>query len=128
MFVKAIETVPAVALNAVLLYFSWPSAFASRLSGCPAPLAAAFDVLAAAAAELVAGAAAAAAVVAGAPAVEEELLEELPQPARTTSPARSTGRDVRPAIRECAWPVTLEITITSSRVRVGSVRRAAGRA
>jgi hypothetical protein len=119
MFVNAIETLPDVAVSAVLLYFNWPSGFASRLSACPAPaeavagdvLAAAVPVLVAVAAELVSACAEAAAVVAGALVVDDELLEELPQPARATSPTRVTGRN---ALRESAWRVRLEITIGSS--------------
>jgi len=37
--VNAIETLPAFAVNEVLLYFSWPSGLASRSSACPAPVA-----------------------------------------------------------------------------------------
>lgn len=72
--------------------------------------AAAAEVVVAAAAEVVAAGAEAAAVVAGELA-GEELFEEEPQPARTTSPARTTGRA---AVRERLWPVSLEITIGSS--------------
>jgi hypothetical protein len=36
MLVNAIETLPAVAVSEVLLYFSWPSGFVWRLSTCPA--------------------------------------------------------------------------------------------
>jgi hypothetical protein len=36
MLVKAIETFPAFAVSKVLLYFSWPSGLASRLSASPA--------------------------------------------------------------------------------------------
>jgi hypothetical protein len=36
MLVKAMENLPALAVSEVLLYFSWPSGLASRLSACPA--------------------------------------------------------------------------------------------
>jgi hypothetical protein len=35
MLVKAIETLPALAVSEVLSYFSWPSGLAARLSTCP---------------------------------------------------------------------------------------------
>ncbi len=117
MFVKSIDTWPALAVSEVVVYFSWPSGLAARLSVC-------------AALELVEGAAGVVVVFAGVDAVvgvvdvvvaalaglgdgayglwleevlvlldaagvdeEEELVfdEELPQPASSTSPAISTS-------------------------------------
>jgi len=75
MFVKAIETLPAFAVNEVVLYFNWPSALAARLRDCPAaPVAAAG---AGEAAEL---------EVVGVGAEELVVLDELPQPASAISP------------------------------------------
>jgi hypothetical protein len=80
-FVKSTDTLPAFALSVFVLYSSWPSGLASSLTLLPAPelsvAGAGVDVLA----ELVVGASAAVL------AEEEELDEELPQPASTISAA-----------------------------------------
>src|SRR5580692_959152 len=98
MFVKSIDTFPALALSEVVLYFSCPSEFAARLSVCPAP-----SLLAGAgveeAAELdVVGVSAA---LAGVDAEELVLFDEPPQPARASRPtasvsAESLGTELRP--------------------------------
>jgi hypothetical protein len=76
MFVKSIVTFPALALSEVVLYLSWPSVLADRLSVCP-PLAPPAGAGVEAVAELdVVGVAAGLAGVED----EEELFEELPQP------------------------------------------------
>ncbi len=77
---KAIETVPALALSEVVLYFSWPSGSAERLSVPPAP------------AVPVAGAGAGVEEVAGAGALvdveaEELVVLELPHPVSARRPA-----------------------------------------
>jgi hypothetical protein len=76
MFVKVIETLPALAVNELVLYFNWPSAFAARLSDCPAAPVAAAGVEEAAELEVV-----------GAGAEELVVLDELPQPASAIRPA-----------------------------------------
>jgi hypothetical protein len=89
MFVKLIDTAPALAVSEVLSNFSWPSASAVRLREPDAPLdvdgAAGVDVD-----EL---------DVAGAAAVEleddPELVDELPQPANASSAVPNTGRMAR---------------------------------
>ncbi len=83
MFVKLIETAPALALSAVVLYFNWPSGLAVRLR-LLLPVAGAVagveDVAGLVAVAVVAG-------LAGAEAAEELELElELPQPANTSNP------------------------------------------
>jgi hypothetical protein len=76
MLVKAIETLPALAVSDVVLYFSWPSGFAATLNACPALAAGAVepDVVGVAAA------------LVGAEDDELVLEEELPQPARASRP------------------------------------------
>ena len=75
-FVNAIETLPALAVSEVVLYFNWPSALAARLSDCPAPPVAAAGVEEAAELD-----------VAGVDAEELVVLDELPQPASAITPA-----------------------------------------
>jgi hypothetical protein len=82
MLVKSIEILPAGAVSEVVLYLSWPSGLAERLSVVPAAL---VEVVVAAALEVVSDAVVAG-VVAGLEVAdevpEEEPPEELPQPAR----------------------------------------------
>ncbi len=87
-FVKSIDTLPAFALSDFVLYSSWPSGFASSFTLLLPELSVAgagVDVLA----ELVVGASAAVL------AEEEELDEELPQPASTNSAAGSASSENR---------------------------------
>jgi hypothetical protein len=90
MFVKSIDTLPAFALSDVVLYLSWPSGFASSFTLLEPPDAAgagaAVDVLAEL--ELLDDVSAGVLVLA---AVEEELDEELPQPASASSAAASAS-------------------------------------
>ncbi len=112
---KSIETLPAVALSEVLLYFNWPSALASRLrallavplelAGVVAELVVAEDEVAGVVAEEVVGVAA----------VVEELvvLEELPHPASASRPtatvtAESVGTE-RIFARPCAGKLTSHV-------------------
>jgi nitroreductase len=88
--VKSIETLPAFALSDFVLYSSWPSGFASSFTLLLAPsevvvVGAGVEVLA----ELVVG------VSAAVLAEEEELDEELPQPASTSSAAGSASSENR---------------------------------
>jgi hypothetical protein len=81
MLVKAIVTAPALAWRELVLYFSWPSGLAARLSDCPPLAGVGVEELV----ELeVAGAAAA---VLGVEADELVALEELPQPASAIAPS-----------------------------------------
>ena len=88
-FVKSTDTFPAFAVSAFVLYSSWPSGFASSLTLLEPPEAAgagaAVDVLA----ELVDGVVSAGVLVLAA--VEEELDEELPQPASASSATSSAS-------------------------------------
>jgi hypothetical protein len=100
LFVKSTETLPAFALSDFVLYASWPSGLASRLSFSDPPDGAGVADLA----ELVVGAAvellvvgAAAELVVGACAAvlaEEELEEELPQPASASRAAASANAEI----------------------------------
>src|SRR5580693_6462082 len=106
MFVKSIETLPALALSVVLLYLSWPSALASRLSAPLGEVLDDVDVLAVLELVGVLG------VVAGA-VVEELVLEEPPQPASASTPtARVTAASVGIECflsRLCAWKLTSQV-------------------
>jgi hypothetical protein len=86
MLVKSIETLPALADSAFVLYFSCPSEFAVRLSACPEAGAVVAGVFAEAALD-VAGLAG----VRGVEAEELVVLDELPQPLRASSPAASAS-------------------------------------
>ncbi len=98
MFVKSIETLPAFAVSDFVLYSSWPSRFASRLTLLEAPdelvppLAGVVDV-----AELVVSAGVLVEPVVGV--VVALLDEELPQPASTTSAATSATAEINSALR-----------------------------
>jgi hypothetical protein len=69
----------------VVLYFSWPSELAARLSVCPPAAAGAVEVAVLDVAELE--------VAAGVEAEELVLLEELPQPLRASSPIASASNE-----------------------------------
>jgi hypothetical protein len=86
-FVKSTDTFPAFAVNDFVLYSSWPSGFASSFTLLEPPDAAGagVDVLA----ELVVGVVSAGVDVLAA--VEEELDEELPQPASASSATSSAS-------------------------------------
>lgn len=90
LFVKSTDTLPAFALSALVLYSSWPSGFASRLTFSDPPAGVgveeAAELVVGVAAELVVGASAA--VLA-----EEELDEELPQPASASRAAASASAE-----------------------------------
>jgi hypothetical protein len=87
LFVKSTETLPAFALSDFVLYSSWPSGFASRLTFSEpldgAGVAGVVDV-----AELVVG------VCAAVLADELEFDEELPQPASASSAAVSASVEI----------------------------------
>jgi hypothetical protein len=85
-FVKSTDTLPAFAVSDFVLYSSWPSGLASSLTLLEPPAAGAgVDVLA----ELVVGVVSAGVLVLAA--VEEELDEELPQPASASSATKSAS-------------------------------------
>jgi hypothetical protein len=130
--VKAIETLPALAVSDVVSNFNWPSAFAARLSAVAAP-AAAVLVAGAGVVELDAlfvGAGAGAgveldALVAGGGVVEldalvaalvgedaEELVvvEELPQPASTSTPRSTINVETLVVWRMVAGPPACFLT------------------
>jgi hypothetical protein len=91
MFVKSMLTFPALAVNEVVSYFSWPCGLEARLKVCPALAPPVAGAGAEEVAELVVGAAALLLVVAA-----EELLlgEELPHPASASSPAASASIEI----------------------------------
>jgi hypothetical protein len=105
MFVKAIETVPALAVNDVVLNFRAAPGPAATLSACPAPVA---PLAGAVVAELeVVGAGAA---LDGVEAEELVLLEELPQPASTITPSASTGIEDLARKHAFAWIACWNLT------------------
>jgi hypothetical protein len=87
MFVKSIVTLPALAVSEVLSYFSSPDVLAASASVEDAPAGAA---VVAAGVEAVVPPDSGAAVLAGVE-LGELLLEELPQPASTATPAASSA-------------------------------------
>jgi hypothetical protein len=89
MFVKSIDTLPAFALRDVVSYFSSPEEAASSFTVSAAPLVASElpDALVSVAVDVVAGVLAAGVELSA----EELVLEELPQPAITTSPTNSAS-------------------------------------
>jgi hypothetical protein len=89
MLVKAIATAPALAVSAVVLYFSWPSGSEARASACPPPPVAAAGVEDAAELELD-GAGALVELEA-----DELVLLELPHPDRATTPSASVSIEAR---------------------------------
>jgi hypothetical protein len=107
--VKSTDTLPAFALSALVLYASWPSGLADTLTVLDPP-----DALAgagvAAVAELVVGAAAELVVGASAAVLEEELDEELPQPANVTSDAASASVEIENTERFVARPAAWNLT------------------
>lgn len=110
LLVKSTDTLPALALSDFVLYSSWPSGFASRLTFEEPP-----EVVAGAdvdvAAELVVGASAA--VLA-----EELELDELPHPASAIRAAASTGVAIEKTVRLRAEPAAWNLTVRSSIVGV----------
>jgi hypothetical protein len=106
MLVKAMETLPAFAVSDVLSNFSWPSGLAARLSDCPAPPAAGAGVEDAAELDVVG----VAAVLGDEEAEEPELLEELPQPARASTPTTTPSIDTVGMERDIARPAALDVT------------------
>ena len=91
MFVKLIMTLPALALSAVVLYFSWPPGLAAMLNVCPprVPLAAGTGVEEVAELDVVGVAGA----VVGVEAEEPVLDDELPQPAKARTPTASVSAE-----------------------------------
>jgi hypothetical protein len=89
-FVKSTATLPALAVSDFVLYSSWPSGLASSFTLLEPPEAAGagVDVLA----ELVVGVVSAGVLVLAA--VEEELDEELPQPASASSATASASTEM----------------------------------
>jgi hypothetical protein len=111
-FLKAIVTAPALALNDVVVNFSWPSGFASTLTVAPAPVAEA-GVLAVGV--LVGGVevdgVAAAGVLAGALVAELVLLEELPQPASASTSSASVGTATPGESRDLRMAFAVGLTV-----------------
>jgi hypothetical protein len=107
MFVKSTVTLPAFALSDLVLYSSWPSLLASRLTVLAPAAAPVVDV-----AELVVGAAAVAELVVGACAAEldDELELELPQPARAATVATSANDEIADATRLVAFAAACCLT------------------
>jgi hypothetical protein len=97
MLAKAIETLPALALSEVVLYFSAPSGLASRLRLLLVVGAGVEDVVGLVSVAVVAAAA-------GAEAAEELLELELPQPASTSSPAARARNETTGLERNLAAP------------------------
>jgi hypothetical protein len=86
MLVKSIETLPALAVREVVLYLSWPSGLAATLRALPpalSPVAGGGGAGVAADVE--------AAVVVGVELAVLALFEELPHPARSSSPVARAG-------------------------------------
>jgi hypothetical protein len=105
-FVKSTETLPAFADNDFVLYSSWPSGLASSFTLLEPPDAAGagVEVLA----ELVVGVVSAGVLVLAA--VEEELDEELPQPASATSAAASASTEMIAFERFVVRPIAGSLT------------------
>jgi hypothetical protein len=105
-FVKSTDTLPAFADSDFVLYASWPSGFASSFTLLEPPdvAGAGVEVLA----ELVVGVVSAGVLVLAA--VEEELDEELPQPASASSATRSASIEMvafeRLVVRPAAGSLT----------------------
>jgi hypothetical protein len=106
MLVKAIETLPAFAVSDVLSNFSWPSGLAARLSDCPPAPAAGAGVEDVAELDVVG----VAAVLGDEEAEELELLEELPQPARASTPTTTVNIETVGMERDFARPAALNLT------------------
>jgi hypothetical protein len=114
LLVKATDTLPAFALSDLVLYSSWPSGFASRLTFDEPPevvAGAGVDVGVDVDAELVVG-------VSAAVLADELELDELPQPASAIRAAASTGVAIENTVRLRAEPAAWILTVRSSIVGV----------
>jgi hypothetical protein len=112
MFVKAIETLPALAVSEVVSNLSWPSGSAARLSVCPAlaPLAGA-GVEDAAELDVVGVAAGLAGGVLADELLDELPLDELPQPAASNAASATLSAIARRIVRWTGLQVVVAFVI-----------------